>query len=70
MKLFKFNLASVSKLSELGKELLPLDGKYLEAKNLLKWLAFLKNSTSNLFYTNIGGINPFIHNVVKWPNIL
>ena len=35
-KLVDVNLASVSKSSELGKELLLLRGVHLEAKNLLK----------------------------------
>ena len=35
-KLIDVNLASVSKSSELGKELLLLRGVHLEAKNLLK----------------------------------
>ena len=31
-------------------------GVHLEAKNLLKWLAFNLKSLSNLFPMNIGGI--------------
>ena len=47
-------------------------GVHLEAKNLLKWLAFNLKSLSNLFPMNIGGIKGIfllLQNVLGWTNM-
>ena len=55
-KLIEVNIASVSKISKLGKGLLFLRGVHLEAKNLLKCFAFSEMFSCKLFSKNIGDI--------------
>lgn len=55
-KLIEVNVASVSEISELGKDLLFLRGVHLEAKNLFKRFTFSKLFSSKLFSKSIGSI--------------